>query len=201
MIVSRAPIAAFVVVVLATVLGSACGPIRSTAGLIQAEQALRAALDAEVGAQAAYPLVLSQELLSKAQEEQLAGNYKAATDLAEEARDVARSVREGFAGTAKEAPLPEGVVAARFARRMKAKSSSAGAEAAGEGHPEGAAEPGEAPASTEVGAGDDDDSSAGDDDSAAGDDDDDSAAGDDDDSAAGGDSAHGDGSSPVEVGP
>ncbi len=192
MIVSRAPIAAFVVVVLATVLGSACGPIRSTAGLIQAEQALRAALDAEVGAQAAYPLVLSQELLSKAQEEQLAGNYKAATDLAEEARDVARSVREGFAGTAKEAPLPEGVVAARFARRMKAKSSSAGAEAAGEGHPEGAAEPGEAPASTEVGAGDDDDSSAGDDDSAAGDD---------DDSAAGGDSAHGDGSSPVEVGP
>jgi hypothetical protein len=64
---------------------SACGPIRSTAGLVKADQALAAARDAQAEKHAAYPLMLAQSLRDKAWEEQGYGEYDTATSLAKEA--------------------------------------------------------------------------------------------------------------------
>ena len=73
---------------LALVLSS-CGPIRSTAGLVKADQALAAARDAQAEEHAIYPLMLAQSLRDKAWEEQGYGEYDTATSLAKEAEMLA----------------------------------------------------------------------------------------------------------------
>ena len=75
--------------VLLALLVSACGPIRSTAGLVRADQALAAARDAQAEEHATYPLILAQSLRDKAWEEQGYGQYDTATSLAKEAEMLA----------------------------------------------------------------------------------------------------------------
>ena len=75
--------------VLLALLASACGPIRSTAGLVRADQALAAARDAQAEEHATYPLILAQSLRDKAWEEQGYGEYDTATSLAKEAEMLA----------------------------------------------------------------------------------------------------------------
>ena len=75
--------------VLLALLVSACGPIRSTAGLVRADQALAAARDAQAEEHATYPLILAQSLRDKAWEEQGYGEYDTATSLAKEAEMLA----------------------------------------------------------------------------------------------------------------
>ena len=75
--------------VLLALLLSACGPIRSTAGLVRADQALAAARDAQAEEHATYPLILAQSLRDKAWEEQGYGEYDTATSLAKEAEMLA----------------------------------------------------------------------------------------------------------------
>ena len=77
------------VLVLPVLLG-ACGPVRSTIVLIQAEEALREARSLGSAESAPYPTEMSARLIEKAKEEQGYSSYDTATVLAEDARMLAR---------------------------------------------------------------------------------------------------------------
>ncbi len=77
------------VVVLPTLL-AACGPVRSTIVLIQADTALREARALGSAEVAPYPTEMSSRLIEKAKEEQGYSSYDTATVLAEDARMLAR---------------------------------------------------------------------------------------------------------------
>jgi len=79
-------------IVAAALLGvlAACGPVRSTIVLIQADEALKEARELGSAEVAPYPTTLAQELIEKAREEQGYSSYDTATKLAEEARALAR---------------------------------------------------------------------------------------------------------------
>lgn len=72
-----------------SVLLSACGPIRSTAGLVRADQALDAARNIDAEKHAPYAMTLAQALRDKAWEEQGYGEYDTSTNMAEEAEKLA----------------------------------------------------------------------------------------------------------------
>ena len=80
-------------VVLSAVL-SACGPIRSTAGLVRADQALAAARDMGAEKHAPYAMTLAQALRDKAWEEQGYGEYDTSTNMAQEAETLARDAMD-----------------------------------------------------------------------------------------------------------
>ncbi len=77
------------VVALPTLL-AACGPVRSTIVLIQADTALREARALGSAETAPYPTEMSSRLIEKAKEEQGYSSYDTATVLAEDARMLAR---------------------------------------------------------------------------------------------------------------
>ena len=72
------------------VLLSACGPIRSTAGLVKADRAIAEARAAGASAAESYPMVLAEALRQKAFEEQGYGAYDRAERLALEAEKEAQ---------------------------------------------------------------------------------------------------------------
>ena len=95
---------------------AACGPVRSTVVLIQADQTLREARSLGSVETAPYPTLLAEELIEKAREEQGYASYDTATQLAEEAKMLAEdavkiardSAVEAAEGQAEEAPAGEG---------------------------------------------------------------------------------------------
>ena len=77
-------------VLAALVLLSACGPIRSTAGLVKADRAIAEARAAGASATESYPMILAEALRQKAFEEQGYGEYDRAERLALEAEKEAQ---------------------------------------------------------------------------------------------------------------
>ncbi|MEE2828483.1 MAG: hypothetical protein VX498_04805 [Myxococcota bacterium] len=75
----------------ALVLLSACGPIRSTAGLVKADRAISEARAAGASVTESYPMVLAEALRQKAFEEQGYGEYARAERLALEAEKEAQA--------------------------------------------------------------------------------------------------------------
>jgi len=80
---------------------AACGPVRSTVMMIQADEALREARALGAAETAPFPVTLAEELLRKAHEEQGYSSYDTATQLASDARvlalDAAQIVRDSAA--------------------------------------------------------------------------------------------------------
>ena len=74
----------------ALVLLGACGPIRSTAGLVKADRAIAEARAVGASAAESYPMVLAEALRQKAFEEQGYGEYDRAERLALEAEKEAQ---------------------------------------------------------------------------------------------------------------
>jgi len=96
---------------------AACGPVRSTVVLIQADQALKEARSLGSMETAPYPTQLAEELIEKAREEQGYSSYDTATQLAEEAKALAEdavklaratAVEATEEGPAEEGPAEEG---------------------------------------------------------------------------------------------
>ncbi len=85
---------------------SACGPIRSTVGIIEAEQTLKAAREAGAAELAPYPFALAERLLAKAIEEQGYADYYASWKLAVEAKGLAEEA-QAAAAVAPPLPAPE----------------------------------------------------------------------------------------------
>ncbi|MEE2827562.1 MAG: hypothetical protein VX498_00120, partial [Myxococcota bacterium] len=73
---------------------TACGPVRSTLGLIQADKALQEAREMQAAEHAPYPMTLAESLRKKAFEEQGYGAYDTAMNMAREAESLARAAIE-----------------------------------------------------------------------------------------------------------
>ncbi len=82
-----------------------CGPIRSTVGIIQADQVIKEARQAGAERNAPYPMRIAEELIRKAVEEQGYADYYQSWLLAKEARKYAEE-----ALAAPPAPEPPPVV-------------------------------------------------------------------------------------------
>lgn len=80
-------------------LATGCGPIRSTVGIIQAEQVLREARELGAAEVAPYPMTVAEELVRKAVEEQGYADYSTSWQLATEARDLVRATLEALPRT------------------------------------------------------------------------------------------------------
>jgi hypothetical protein len=78
------------ILVVLALLASACGPIRSTVGLIRADQALAEAREMNAGEHAPYPMTLAESLRAKAWEEQGYAQYDTSMNMANEAEKLAR---------------------------------------------------------------------------------------------------------------
>jgi hypothetical protein len=96
----------------ALLAASACGPIRSTAGLADAERALRDAAAAGAEQRAPYPYALARELVGKAREEQFESEYSRSFALAKEAKAMAEEALRAASGgaavpAAAAAPAPQ----------------------------------------------------------------------------------------------
>jgi outer membrane biosynthesis protein TonB len=72
-------------------LAAGCGPIRSTVGIIQAEQVLKEARELGAAEVAPYPMAVAEELVRKAVEEQGYADYSTSWQLATEARDLVQA--------------------------------------------------------------------------------------------------------------
>ena len=83
-----------VLALLAFAAAAACGPIKSTPALIEADVEVQAARSAGAAKSAIYELTSAEEYLRKAREEASYAQYQAATDFAEKARDLAKKARE-----------------------------------------------------------------------------------------------------------
>lgn len=77
-------------------LATGCGPIRSTVGIIQAEQVLKEARELGVEQTAPYPMAVAQELVAKAIEEQGYADYSTSWQLATEARDLVQAALDAL---------------------------------------------------------------------------------------------------------
>ncbi len=77
-------------------LATGCGPIRSTVGIIQAEQVLKEAHQLGAGEHAPYPMAVAEALVAKALEEQGYADYSTSWQLATEARDLVRATIEAL---------------------------------------------------------------------------------------------------------
>jgi hypothetical protein len=87
-----------------SLLASACGPVRSTVGLIRADQALAEAREVNAAEHAAYAMTLAEALRDKAWEEQGYAQYDTSMNLAKEAETLAREAIQ--VTRAAVAPLP-----------------------------------------------------------------------------------------------
>jgi hypothetical protein len=68
-----------------------CGPIRSTVGMIQADQVLKEARELGAEEVAPYPMQMAERLLEKAFEEQNNASYDTSWQLATEAKELAQT--------------------------------------------------------------------------------------------------------------
>ena len=117
---------------LPTVL-AACGPVRSTVVLIQADKALREARALGSAEIAPYPTEMSSQLIEKAKEEQGYSSYDTATVLAEDARTLARdALRLAKESGAAEEPAAEEPAAEEPAAEEPAAEEPAAEEPAAE---------------------------------------------------------------------
>jgi hypothetical protein len=73
---------------------SACGPIRSTVGLIRADKALAEAREMNAAEHAPYPMTLAESLRDKAWEEQGYARYDTSMNMATEAEKLAREAMQ-----------------------------------------------------------------------------------------------------------
>jgi hypothetical protein len=78
------------ILVVLALLASACGPIRSTAGLIRADKALAEAREMNAVEHAPYPMTLAESLRDKAWEEQGYAQYDTSMNMSNEAEKLAR---------------------------------------------------------------------------------------------------------------
>lgn len=92
------------ILVVLALLASACGPIRSTVGLIRADKALAEAREMNAGEHAPYPMTLAESLRDKAWEEQGYAQYDTSMNMANEAEKLAREAIQVTRGLV--APLP-----------------------------------------------------------------------------------------------
>jgi hypothetical protein len=95
------------ILVVLALLASACGPIRSTVGLIRADKALAEAREMNAGEHAPYPMTLAESLRDKAWEEQGYAQYDTSMNMANEAEKFAREAIQVTRGLV--APLPPAV--------------------------------------------------------------------------------------------
>lgn len=95
------------ILVVLALLASACGPIRSTVGLIRADQALAEAREMNAVEHAPYPMTLAESLRDKAWEEQGYAQYDTSMNMANEAEKLAREAIKVTRGLV--APLPPAV--------------------------------------------------------------------------------------------
>ena len=154
--------ASFVVLILLLpTLLAACGPVRSTIVLIQADTALREARALGSAEVAPYPTEMSYRLIEKAKEEQGYSSYDTATVLAEDARmlarDALRLAKEAAPAAEENAVEPEAEVESGEVAEDPAteeQTEASGDEAAVEGgevvEEQPAAEGGEPPAEQPV---------------------------------------------------
>jgi hypothetical protein len=127
-----------------SLLASACGPVRSTVGLIRADQALAEAREINAAEHAAYAMTLAEALRDKAWEEQGYAQYDTSMNLAQEAETLAREAIQ--VTRAAVAPLPPPVADADLFGDEE-DSETETAPVAGEAPPaESAPDEGEAPA-------------------------------------------------------
>ncbi|GEM_PF-3001483 len=91
---------------LLALLFAGCGPVRSTIGLVDAEEALRAAHEAGAVEKAPYQTAMAEELLAKAREAQGRSTYDDSMHLANESATWANEARDVALGRI-EAPVPE----------------------------------------------------------------------------------------------
>jgi hypothetical protein len=77
---------------------TACGPIRSTAGMVDARAAIRAAEDVGADSVALYEMTLAREYLDKAREEMGYNDYFVAEQLSIKAMELALAAREKAVG-------------------------------------------------------------------------------------------------------
>ncbi len=80
------------------VLQTACGPIRSTTGLVDARAAIRSAEDVNADRVALYEMTLAREYLQKAREEMGYNDYYVAEQLTTKAIELATAAREKAVG-------------------------------------------------------------------------------------------------------
>jgi len=86
---------ALAVVALAVVAG--CGPIQSTASLIDADVEVEAARAAGAAASSTYEFTAAEAYLHKAREVAGRAQYEASTEFASKARDLAKEARKNAA--------------------------------------------------------------------------------------------------------
>ena len=72
-------------------LAAGCGPIRSTVGIIQAEQVIAEARELGAEEVSPYPMAVAEALVEKAIEEQGYADYSSSWQLAAEARDLVQA--------------------------------------------------------------------------------------------------------------
>jgi len=73
---------------------SACGPVRSTVGLIRADKALAEAREMNAFEHAPYPMTLAESLRDKAWEEQGYARYDTSMNMANEAEKLAQEAMQ-----------------------------------------------------------------------------------------------------------
>lgn len=86
---------------------AACGPVRSTSALIDADEQLEAARTAGAQSKAPYEYTAAEVYLHKAREAQGRAEYDASTRFASRAAELGRQARDraaGPAGKVREAP-------------------------------------------------------------------------------------------------
>ncbi len=79
-------------------LQTACGPIRSTTGMVDARAAIRAAEEVNADSVALYEMTLAREYLDKAREEMGYNDYFVAEQLSIKAMELAIAAREKAVG-------------------------------------------------------------------------------------------------------
>ena len=92
------------------VLETACGPIRSTSGVVYARQAIQDAESEGADGVALYEMTLAREYLRKAREEMGYNDYYMAEQLAIKAEEMADLAMEKTLGASAVAPVERGGV-------------------------------------------------------------------------------------------
>jgi len=94
--------------VIVAVVETACGPIRSTAGLVDAQKMLQAAENEEADSVAQYEMTLARRYLDKAYEELGYNDYYTAEQMARKAEEHAEAALQKALGTELVDPLDAG---------------------------------------------------------------------------------------------
>ncbi|MCP4868042.1 MAG: hypothetical protein GY898_04925 [Proteobacteria bacterium] len=96
----------FALPVLLLLFAVGCGPIRSTVGIIQADQVIKQAREAGAETWAPYPFQLAESLYAKAIEEQGYAQYYQSWLYAKEAKTMAEEALATEAGAPEPVPEP-----------------------------------------------------------------------------------------------